>query len=285
MKSPIKQGVKSVQVLFCGWVMAFAVSCFPAVMGVSLPVTSFAGTMRVQVYTEDRAPFNYLDENGQLSGVSTEIMRAVFRQANIEASFHVYPWARSLFIVQHTPDALIFSIARSKEREGKFIWVGELVPFDDWFYRADDRKDIAPKNVDDIKCGYVVCVVNKDIAEDLLQQADFVRGKNYIAVNSFNDCSRLVETHGVPLMVASYYYKEPEAENKVHQVSFKLDPVMRVPSLDKLNLYVAANPATSPALIDRLRKALEAIRRSGELDRIRQQFFVRFNAGSASASQ
>jgi ABC-type amino acid transport substrate-binding protein len=60
---------------------------------------------------------------------------------------------------------------------------------------------------------------------------------------------------------------------------------MSVPSQNKLNLYVAANPSTSPALIDRLRKALEAIRRSGELDRIRQQFFVRFNAGSASAPQ
>jgi polar amino acid transport system substrate-binding protein len=240
----------------------------------------------LRIFTEDRPPFNYIANDGELTGVSTEIIRAALKHAEINTPIEVFPWARSFYLAVHRPNSLIFTIVRSPDREGKFLWVGELMPLDDWFYRAGGRNDVNPGSFADVLSCCQICVVNKDISEEILQRSGAVRGKNYIVADSFMDCARLVDSRNVELLVDSHFDTDGAVEKKLHHSTIALEGVLPVPIPAGVHeiAYIAANPKTSPEIIERLRQALLQMQASGETDRIKQNFFDRFKRMPAPVS-
>lgn len=77
----------------------------------------------LSVVTENWYPFNYLDENGVLTGRSTELVKAILEHANIPFEIRVYPWQRSYSLARTQKNTLIYSIFRTPIREELFHWV------------------------------------------------------------------------------------------------------------------------------------------------------------------
>ena len=85
----------------------------------------------------------------------------------LTAVIEIYPWARAYRAARATPDALLYPVARTPEREDEFIWLGELVDYDVRLWRLADRRDIVLTSLadangfsfgglpDDAKTGYL----------------------------------------------------------------------------------------------------------------------------------
>ena len=67
---------------------------------------------RLQIVTEQFPPFNYR-VNGVLKGASVEIIQALLVESKLDANISLYPWARAYEIAKHSPNVLIFSIAKT----------------------------------------------------------------------------------------------------------------------------------------------------------------------------
>lgn len=61
-------------------------------MAVLMSTTGF--TEEIIVVTEYWPPYNYEDQ-GKVTGLSTEIVRATLEQAKVKGNFGVYPWGRA----------------------------------------------------------------------------------------------------------------------------------------------------------------------------------------------
>ncbi len=98
-----------------------------------LPRVSFSKDFHLRVVTEDAYPLQY-QEGGELKGPAVELIKAVLEKAEVNYSLEVLPWARAYAISTTQPNTLIFSIARTPQRESLFHWVGSLMELKYYLY-------------------------------------------------------------------------------------------------------------------------------------------------------
>lgn len=114
----------------------------------SVTYNAFAEPITLQVVTEEWPPFNYTNEQSQIVGRSTDVIKAVLAEAKIDYTLNSYPWARAVHITQTQPNVMIYSIYRNAERESQYQWVCPLIPAVKIFvYRLRSRPDIEIKNI------------------------------------------------------------------------------------------------------------------------------------------
>ena len=91
-----------------------------------LSLTLVAQTFNV--YTEHLPPFNYL-ENNKVLGSSTKLLEKLLHQHGhsiAHDNINLTSWARGYHEALHTPNTILYSMARTPEREHLFKWVGPI---------------------------------------------------------------------------------------------------------------------------------------------------------------
>ena len=86
------------------------------------------------MYTEDAPPSSY-KENGELKGLSVEIVREILRRIGQTATIEMVPWARGYKQTVTEANTALFSTTRLPQRESLFFWVGPLYHQRWGFYR------------------------------------------------------------------------------------------------------------------------------------------------------
>ena len=105
------------------WRYRMGVALITAIGSCSLPLHA----MPLTINTEEYPPFNYSDDQGQIIGSATRLLRDALRQADIEANFRLLPWARAYTEARLRENHCVYSTTRTREREALFHWVGPLV--------------------------------------------------------------------------------------------------------------------------------------------------------------
>ncbi|MCG8635984.1 MAG: transporter substrate-binding domain-containing protein [Desulfobacterales bacterium] len=93
---------------------------------------------QIRIVTSHFAPFNYLKE-GKPTGFCTEIVRVLLKNLNISAPITTLPWARAYQTALKEKNTLIFTIARTPEREPLFHWIGVLVTGQSYLFSLKNR--------------------------------------------------------------------------------------------------------------------------------------------------
>ena len=128
----------------------------------------------VTCVTEENRPVNFI-QDGQVTGFSTEVVKAVLKEIDVECDFHVMPWARAYSTALHSENVLIFSILRTPEREQLFKWVGVVSPPDNsYLFALRDRK-LKIHSLSDA-LNYKIGTINGDAREQYLESKGFVKG-------------------------------------------------------------------------------------------------------------
>ena len=88
-----------------------------------LPAISFAD--KITVYSSPYPPYQ-IDHKGKLTGVNTEIVRAIFQNAGVEFEIKYVPWSRAQKYVgdDDHKNSAIYCLGRNEQREQKYEWVG-----------------------------------------------------------------------------------------------------------------------------------------------------------------
>jgi polar amino acid transport system substrate-binding protein len=126
---------------------------------------------KIQIVTEEYPPYNYT-ENGQVTGLSTEIVHAVLKKLDVDLTITVYPWIRAYKMVSTEPNVMIYTIGRTSEREALFKWAGVLVNTKIYFYKLKSRNDIQINTLEDTK-RYMVEAVREDVNAKYLERNQY----------------------------------------------------------------------------------------------------------------
>lgn len=219
----------------------------------------------IRVVTEEYPPYNYA-KDGDVRGVSTAVVRAVLAEAGIEAPIQLMPWARAYDLALHTENVLIYSITRTPAREDLFKWVGQVAP-SEWFLYALRGREIPLKTLDDAKA-YRIATVYQDVGEQFLLERGFDPKLNLQSSNRYAHNYEKLKLGRVDLwiangVVAAYLVREA-GDDPAQQLKAEL----KLHELGGDGLYMAFSHNTPDALVARVRRAFETLRRDGRLARL-----------------
>lgn len=209
----------------------------------------------ITVFTEDFPPYNYLYQN-ILVGDNVEIVDRVFKELQLTPNYVVMPWARSYQMALATPNSLVFSMARNKEREHKFKWVGSLNGVETCLFslRNTDHADV--RTLEEAKKFKVVTQLGGHISV-LLTREGFKQGQNLFGSVNVASALKMLETGrtdliGLPERVMYYYL---QLQNRK-----PTDVIEKQFCFDSSALYLAFNIETPDVVVEKFKEALVKVK-------------------------
>ncbi|KQW34610.1 MULTISPECIES: substrate-binding periplasmic protein [Pseudomonas] len=231
-----------------------------------------AGTVRAAdtslvLLTENFPPYN-MAKNGKnfaqdenIHGIAVDIVREIFKRADISYSLTLrFPWERIYKLALENPGYGVFVMARLPEREKLFKWVGPIGP-DDWIMLAKADSKIALGSLEQARQYKVGAYKGDAIAETLAKQ-----GLNPIVVLRDQDNAKKLVNGQIDLWATG----DPAGRYLARQDGVTdLKTVLRFNSAE---LYLALNKDVPDDVVARLQKALDELRKEGEVDAIMARY-------------
>lgn len=224
---------------------------------------STAAAQRIHAVTET-TPYTYV-ANGEVTGSATEVVKRTLARAGFaNYRLHLYPWARAYDIALHEPNALIFLIARTPEREHQFQWAGEIMQIQYHLYRLQSNP-IELNGLESAKA-YTIGVMRDDVRQQYLRSKGFDR--LVVSAQPLDNFQKLLrgQVDLVPLTL-------DDAASLCQQTGFDCSRLVRVLTLDEASsgLYMAYSLRTPEDVVKRTQEAFRQLKAEGQVQRIMEQ--------------
>ncbi len=224
---------------------------------------------RLTLYTEHFPPYSY-QQGSEITGINAEIVKRLCQDVGIECPMQLFPWLRAYENARQDPHSGVFSTVRTPTRAADFQWVGPLASSRSFLYRLKSRPEVAPQNLEQVK-NYGIAVARGDVYEEYLLANGFVRGQNLLDFPSKTAPIALFLQGKVDLIIGSELVMPSWLA--ANQASIDLvEPVLALEV--KGQNYLALKPAVPLSVVQRLQQALDAMKASGEYQRIVARLFV-----------
>lgn len=226
---------------------------------------SAAVAQKITVVTEEYPPYNYLNDENQVVGISTEVVKEVLKRAGLDYQIDLYPWSRAYKMAQEGPNVLIYSIGRNEKREHLFKWVDFIAPYDVYLYRMKNRTDIKASTLADLK-KYTLGAVRDDVRAQYLEKEDI---KLELVPEDRANAKKLergrIDMFPIDELAMVYLYKREGMDT---------DDLAKVMKLDAISpgLYMAFSLQTGDDIVNKCKKALLDMKKDGSFDKIRLKY-------------
>lgn len=191
--------------------------------------------------------------DGMVSGPGAELLAKLGRASGVPQTILALPIPRALALGSSTPGHCIVGLTRTPEREPGFHWIGPLASGALVIYARADETPALQVPLD--MRGHGVTVQRESAAAAWLRE----QGIPAQEVNNSVTALRMLQARRVDFWFANELAAEPviRAEGGV--------PVRPQLTLRRVDAYVACHIATPAEPVEKLRQALQKLRRQGEL--------------------
>lgn len=218
------------------------------------PTVAVAQT--INLLTEDAYPFQYL-ENKQLTGMAVEVVDQAFKRAGIAHKDEILSWKDAYDRAQLHPDTCVYSTSRSENREKVFKWIGPIVE-NKWaaFAKKGFKGTLSrPEDLGDYRVGVLQGDVKERYLKDLrvtfrVPEADDARNPSKLTLNR-------TEPDKIDLWITGYY------SGAYIAAKTGVKDVVPVWVFQTSQNYLACNLSLPQATVDKLQKALDAMKSDG----------------------
>ncbi len=231
---------------------AAGISTYERILGRYIPSI---GLTQLNYLTEEWAPFNYQD-NGNVTGISVEILEAVFRNTGVNRSqvnVRIVPLEEGFQIAQNNTSTVLFSIVRTPERESLYKWAGPFTKASFVLY-APMSRNITISSPEDLN-KYRIGVVKSSIENNLLTSqgvnaSQIVNGKNP------EDLLRMLEESQIDLWATG----DLAGRHQMLQTATDPNAYEIVYTLKEDDLYYIFSKDVPDTLVNAFQQALENVR-------------------------
>jgi polar amino acid transport system substrate-binding protein len=225
---------------------------------------------KIKIYTENYPPYN-MKVAGKLTGKSVDVLDAIFNQMNSKQTLNdvkLTNWSRAYTLALKVPNSMVFSTARTNEREDLFKWVGPISTTKSAVI-ALKSKNIVINTISDFN-NYKIGAVLKDVSEQLLLQ----KGINKQSIQHVNgeDAIEITFTKMEKNRIDMFAYDPAIAFKGAKLAGFDVDKYEIIYELSIANLSFAFNKNTDDKIIQKWQKALDEIKQNGTYDAIMNKY-------------
>ena len=246
----------------------------PALLGARLPALAAApgpAERALAGFTENLPPLNYQDETGTAQGFSVDLLRLMAAAAGLPLELQVMPWQRTVQMAEATPGSVLFSLTRTPEREAQFHWVGPIAQRRILIYKLASRTDLRLSQLSDLGAHQRIGVVRDSAADKQLQAAGLKPGVQLEhGLDDATNVRKLLAGRMEFIVLLDW-----AAAWNMRQL--KLPYATLQPALEQdatRSYWFGLRPDTDPALLKRLQAELDALKRDGRYERLRQRYFL-----------
>lgn len=219
-----------------------------------------------QVVTEEWAPYNYL-EDGQLTGMATDVVRAIMARTGDDFEVAVLPSMRAVYTLQNRPKTIMYSMFRTPDREPLYRWVGPIIEESIHPYQLASNPN--PVNsLEQLMRTPRLTTRHAGLVPRVLESQGFTNLDKSAAASL--QLYRMLLAKRTEVVVGdtdagvSYYTR---------QLGIGPGTLRRVPvEIYRSSLYIAFSRDADDELIANWARALEQLRESGELERIQRRY-------------
>ncbi|MBI4806407.1 MAG: ABC transporter substrate-binding protein [Desulfovibrio sp.] len=246
--------------------LALAVLLLPALLAL-FPGRAKAAPDKFVILTEELPPFNFKTQDG-VRGISTDILLRMVAFAGLKGhmgDIQIQPWARAYDTVRNKPGTLLYSVARTKEREDLFKWVGPIISVRSSLIARKDRR-ISLQTLDDAQ-KYSLGVIRKYPTTQFLLAAGYPAEKIETAPDAKANLMKL-QTGRIDL----FAYNDMAFEWMITELGLDKDDFEAVYPLYDVQFYYAINKDTPDELVSKLQESLDTLKKTGEVQRIIDEY-------------
>ena len=230
--------------VICQWRYRMGVALISAMGSCSLPLQA----MPLTINTEEYPPFNYADDQGQIIGSATTLLRNALRQADIEAYFRLLPWARAYTEARLSDNHCVYSTTRTHEREALFQWIGPLV-VNEWAAFSLAERELDVTSLSELR-DWRVGSFREDAVGDYVASS----GSNVLLAPSERENIARLKAGLLDVIVTG----KATGEFMAQEQNIALEHLF---TFHRAPLYLACHPSVSEALLARLQTQLDALHR------------------------
>jgi polar amino acid transport system substrate-binding protein len=114
--------------------LAILLSMGVLLAGLNIACTAPTTSSQLRIITENYPPYNFVDKNNNVTGQSTDIVRAILEKTDTQANIEVMPLSQGLALAEKGSGVVIYSINRTPQRENLLKWVGPIGKYEQAFY-------------------------------------------------------------------------------------------------------------------------------------------------------
>lgn len=228
---------------------------------------SYASFLELEIGTEDYPPMNYI-EDGQLKGLASDILREVWALEKIDTPPEVllYPWARAWEELGHTPNFLLFSVAKTEPRTPDFQWACPIFEAR-YVLLAPKKSNIAITSAHQLS-NYIIGTIRADVSEEAL--LDQLSHRNNVISNTLMLSNLEMLDRGRLDMIA---YEQLGAAPMLRNAGRNPQDFETVFTLGESKTCFAFSKKTDKRIVSRFQQHLTNIVASGSYQKIVNRYF------------
>ncbi len=206
------------------------------------------------ILTEEDAPYNFT-RDGVLAGLSVEIVHEVMRRLKVSIPIQVMPWARAYHLGQTHPDVLLFTLARTPEREEFFSWLGPITT-NKWVFFARRGSGITITSLDDTRKLRSIGVYRQDVRHVFLRDQGFTNLD--VAVDTIQTLKQLFAGRVDALLL-----NDEGMASHLAVVNRTMADVEALYTVKTVDLYAGFSRGTDPATVAQWTRVFGDLEREG----------------------
>ena len=226
-----------------------------------LALSSTTSAAEIRQFTTDLPPNTIVPPNPQ-PGFLDEVVAEAHKRAGLPFQPEFLPWMRAQETALHVPNALIFGIARTVEREGAYRWIAELSVQRSRFIRFGEVA--AVNSLDEARTATVIGVQTGTPRHTLLRSLGFLNLEPNISDEV--NVRKLAAGH-----IDTLFDTDIRFVYECEKLGIQ-DKIVFGRPITEEHIWLAANPAFPDDIAARLAAAVASIKADGTFAGIRAAY-------------
>lgn len=227
-------------------------ACAMCLLSFGMVVSPSLQAQAITVLTETFPPFSY-EEDGRITGLATQRVEALLREAQVDYEIEVGSWSRVLRRARNGQNILLYSVGRTPAREADFFWIGPLMPFEIGVFALEDST-VRASTIHDLR-RYRIGVVRGDVRDQLLSE---LGGFELVRFRNSERLLRALERGNVDLVPLATL-TVPVLLDRIGLPPNTVRLVVTPPELQQADLYLVTGRESDTGLVNRLQGAWEQV--------------------------
>tara|TARA_R110000737_G_scaffold77432_2_gene108589 strand:+ start:16788 stop:17609 length:822 start_codon:yes stop_codon:yes gene_type:complete len=222
----------------------------------------------LNIVTEHLAPFQIV-KGDNISGLSTEIIKATLTEANITYSLAAHPWSLSYNSALQKKNTCIYSLARIPTRSALFQWIGHITTSSTSLY-ALNSNPLAISKLAQAK-NYKIAVIKDDVAHHFLLSKGFIENKNLYVMDNNDALLKILEipSRQIDLVVINDDLLNRRLDKVSDMAKYKNVYMFKELLLD---FYFACSLNTEKTIVTSLKQAMNKLEQLGAFSDIKKKW-------------
>ncbi len=233
---------------------------------IALSATGHSHAQTLSIYCEEDRPLQFYDQDHQLTGLGVDVLQEIQKRVGNKDKIQVVPWSRGMSKLNHDPNTILMTMARTPEREALYQWIGPIASVEYALYgKADSELKI--DSIENAKKIHLIGVYRDDIRDQTLTRLGF---------NNLDRASSNISSFKKLMIgrVDVYADSKMGVESVAIASGYQVSDVKLIFPLFKSGLYFGVSKATNPTIVSKWNRALNDMKSDKTFLKIQRKYFT-----------